>query len=241
VLRELHAKLPRHDIVFFSDQAHVPYGDRGVPELVGFLRANIMFLDERGADAIVMACNTSCATASQQGWPRSRATIVDLIESAAIAIEHSEYKRIGVIATSATARSGAYTKAILARVPGAAVVEIAAPALVPLVEAGKLEGPEPRAAVAAVCAQLPRDLDAVILACTHYPLLNSHFAAVLGDRIARVDPASVQAERAAAMAADEGFAPGTGAITCITTGDPERFRSAVTATLGELPEITFER
>ena len=241
MLRELHAKLPRHDIVFFADQAHVPYGDRSTPELVELLRANVAFLDERGADAIVMACNTSCATASQQGWPRSRAAIVDLIESAAIAVEIAGHKRIGVVATSATVASGAYTKKIAARVPGARVIEVAAPALVPLVEAGKLEGAEPRAAVMAVCALLPRDLDAIILACTHYPLLDAHFAAVLGDGVIRVDPAIVQAERAAAIAAKEVFASGAGSITCITSGDPERFRSAVTATLGELPEVSFER
>jgi glutamate racemase len=233
--------LPRHDIVFFSDQAHVPYGDRSTPELVELLAANVAFLDERGADAIVMACNTSCATAWRQGWPPARAAIVDLIESAAIAIERSGYKRIGVIATSATARSGAYEKAILARVPSAHVVEVAAPALVPLVEAGKIEGPEPRAAVAAVCAQLPGDLDAVVLACTHYPLLDSHFAAVLGKSVARIDPAVVQAERAAALATQRDYAPGAGEIVCVTSGDLENFRAAVTATLGTLPNVSFER
>ena len=211
VLRRLHEKLPAHDIVFFADQLHVPYGDKSTPELVELLRANVAFLDERGADAIVMACNTSCATASQQGWPQSRGAIVDLIASAAIAVEAAGYRRVGVVATAATAATGAYTKKIAARVPGVHVTEVAAPALVPLVEAGKLEGAEPRAAVAAVCAQLPRDLDAVILACTHYPLLDAHFAAVLG-RIIRIDPAIVQAERAAAIVANEGFAPGAGAI-----------------------------
>jgi glutamate racemase len=241
VLRELHAKLPRHDVVFFSDQAHVPYGDRSTPELVELLRANVAFLDERGVDAIVMACNTSCATASKEGWPDSRAAIVDLIDSAAIAVESAGHKGVGVVATSATVASGAYTKKIVARVPGARVIEVAAPALVPLVEAGKLEGAEPRAAVEAVCAQLPPDLDAVILACTHYPLLDAHFAAALGDGVVRVDPAIVQAERAAAIAANQGFAPGAGSITCITSGDLENFRAAVTATLGPLPNLSFER
>jgi glutamate racemase len=241
VLRRLHEKLPHHDIVFFADQAHVPYGDRSTLELAELLRANIAFLGERGADAIVMACNTSCATAAQEGWPPSRAAIVDLIESAAIAVESAGHKRIGVIATSATVASGAYTKAILVRAPGADVVEVAAPALVPLVEAGKLEGPEPRAAVAAVCTQLPRDLDAVILACTHYPLLDSHFAAVLGGGVTRIDPAIVQAERAAAIAAQRGYSPGAGTIVCVTSGDLENFRAAVTATLGPLPNLSFER
>jgi len=241
VLQRLRERLPRQDIVFFADQLHVPYGDRTPAELVELLHANVAFLDARHVDAIVMACNTSCATAAREGWPSTNAPIVDLIESAAIAVETAGYRRIGVVATAATTATRAYTRKITGRVPAAHVFEVAAPALVPLVEAGKLEGEEPRAAVAAVGAQLPSDLDAVLLACTHYPLLDAHFAAALGNGVARVDPAIVQAERAAAMSAHEEFADGTGAITCITSGDPERFRRAVMKVLGELPEIAFER
>ncbi len=241
VLQRLRERLPQQDIVFFADQLHVPYGDRAPAELVELLHANAEFLDARGVDAIVMACNTSCATAAREGWPVTKAPILDLIESAAIAVEGAGYKRIGVIATAATTATGAYTQIITGRVPDARVFEVAAPALVPLVEAGKLQGEEPRAAVAAVCAQLPRDLDAVLLACTHYPLLDQHFAAALGDTVARIDPAIVHAERAAAIAAHEGFAAGTGSITCITSGDAGRFRMAVTKVLGTLPGLTFER
>ena len=241
VLQRLRAELPEQDIVFFADQLHVPYGDRTPAELVELLRANVAFLDAREVDAIVMACNTSCATAAREGWPPARAPIVDLIDSAAIAVESGGYKRIGVVATAATAATGAYSQKIAERVPGVEVFEVGAPALVPLVEAGKSESSEARAAVGSVCAQLPRDLDAVILACTHYPLLDAHFAAVLGDSVARIDPAIVHAQRVAAMAAREGFAAGSGTITCITSGDPERFRAAVTSVLGGGPEIRFER
>jgi len=240
VLRRLHDQLPKHDIVFFADQAHVPHGDRTLEDLNGLLRANVAWLNARGADAIVMACNTSCATASKLGWPPSQAAIVDLIESAAIAVDTAGYKRIGVIATDATVATRAYTEKITARVRDAQVTEIGAPALVPLVEAGKLEGPEPRAAVAAVCAQLPRELDAVILACTHYPLLDAHFAAVLGDHVVRVDPAVEQAERTVALVRARGLREGSGTILCATSGDRERFRQSVTATLGALPELSFE-
>ena len=240
VLKRLHERLPEHDILFFADQLHVPYGEKTPDELVDLLRANARFLNARGVDAIVMACNTSCATAARQGWPDSRAPIIDLIDSAAIAVKRAGFKRVGVIATSATTATRAYTQKIHGRVPETAVFEVAAPALVPLVESGKLEGAEPRAAVAGVCAQLPADLDAVILACTHYPLLDAHFAAALGERVARIDPAIVQAERAAELAAAEGFAAGTGKVACVTTGDPRRFRDAVIATLGELPGLTFE-
>lgn len=232
VLRRLRMQLPQHDFLFFADQANVPYGDKSPAELSELLVQNLAFLNERGAEAIVMACNTSCATAATRGWPPSRATIVDLIDSAALEVERGGYKRIGVIATTATARAGAYTRRIRERIPHAEVYEVAAPALVPLVEAGKLEGEEPRAAVAEVCAELPKDVDAVILACTHYPLLDAHFAAALPANVARLDPAIVQAERTAAIVAERGLAPGTGEITAVTSGNVAAFRTVLLQTLG---------
>src|SRR5438270_7370410 len=87
VLRRVRELLPSSDLIFFADQAHVPYGDRSAAELADLLTQNVTFLNARGAELIVMACNTSCATASEFGWPASRAPIVDLIESAAVAID----------------------------------------------------------------------------------------------------------------------------------------------------------
>jgi glutamate racemase len=77
VMRQLRRLLPLHDVTYLGDQAHVPYGDRTPSELQGFLRDNIGFLDESGASAIVVACNTSCAIAMRYGWPASRAPILN--------------------------------------------------------------------------------------------------------------------------------------------------------------------
>jgi len=85
--------LPLEDIVYFADQAHVPYGERSVEELQSFLRHNLAFLDERGADAIVMGCNTSCAIAMRFGWPDSRARVLDLIDAAAEVVAVSGARR----------------------------------------------------------------------------------------------------------------------------------------------------
>lgn len=227
VVRRVRELLPEHDLLFFADQAHVPYGDRTKDDLVRLLHHNLEWLDAQTVDAIVMACNTSCAVADRVGWPPARATVLDLIESAAIAVERAGYKRIGVVATLATARSGSYARQICLRVPDAHVTEVGAPKLVPLVEAGVLDGPQARAAVEEYCAQLPERLDAVVLACTHYPLLDAHFAAVLGKNVVRVDPAFVQAERAAALVRDRGFVPGSGTTRYVTNGDSEAFERKV--------------
>jgi glutamate racemase len=163
---------------------------------------------------------------------------LDLIESAAIAAERGNYARIGVVATTATARSGAYKRAIAQRLPDANVVEVGAPALVPLVEAGKMHSAEARRAVEEVCAPLAGAVDAVMLACTHYPLLQEHFAAVLGPQVAVVDPAIVQAERTAQLVARLGIAPGSGRVKCVTSGDLARFETSLRTLAADLaPEI----
>ncbi|MDP9111244.1 MAG: aspartate/glutamate racemase family protein [Candidatus Eremiobacteraeota bacterium] len=229
VVRRVRELLPRHDLLFFADQAHVPYGDRTAHELRRLLVRNLAYLDSAGADAIVMACNTTCAAADEAGWPSTHAMVVDLIDSAAMAIELSGFRKIGVIATAFTAQSGAYGRKIRQRVPGARVTEIAAPALVPLVEAGAAGSARAAAAVAAVCSALPADVEAVVLACTHFPFLDEHFAVKLGSQISRIDPALIQAARTAQLASDRGYTPGEGLTRYVTNGNLDAFRAHVLA------------
>jgi glutamate racemase len=225
----VRARLPLEDIVYLADQAHVPYGERTTEDLVRLLAANVNYLEEAGVDAIAMGCNTSCAVAAQRGWPPARVPILDLIEAAADDVAGSGAVRIGILATTATTRSGAYGNAIRAVNPGAAVQEYAAPRLVPLVEAGTLSGPVARLAVAEACAQFALPLDALVLACTHYPLLEAHFAALLGDGVRRIDPARAQAQRAGDYVSVRGGERGTGRTTYITTGGLAPFETAVRA------------
>ncbi|MBV9719978.1 MAG: glutamate racemase [Candidatus Eremiobacteraeota bacterium] len=225
VLARVRERLPAADVIFFADQAHVPYGDRTHGELLQLLRVNLERFDTYGVEAVVMACNTSCAIAERYGWPHSRAPVLDLIESAAIAVERGGFRRVGVVATEATVGAGSYGRTLRRRIEGIDVVEVPAPALVPLVESGTVDGTHPQAAVANVCAHLPLDLDALVYGCTHYPLLERHFRAVLGSTIALIDPAVVQAERAALLLAHGGA--GTGKTTYVTSGDEAEFQSKI--------------
>jgi len=224
VLARLRERLPSVDMLFFADQANVPYGDRDHRDLLDLLRANLARLDESGVDAIVMACNTSCAVAERYGWPQTRAPVLDLIESAAMAVERGGFRRVGVVATAATVGAGSYGRTLRGRVAGIDVVEVPAPALVPIVESGGVSGPAARAAVAEVCTHLPLDLEALVFGCTHYPVLAAHFAAELGG-VALLDPAIVQAERAAELLGDR--AQGSGSSRYLTSGDDAAFRENV--------------
>jgi glutamate racemase len=234
VLRHLRARLPGEDVVYFADQAHVPYGDRDDADLARLLEANVASLRAAGADAIVMGCNTSCAVAARRGWPEAGIPILDIIAAAADATAASGARRIGVVATTATARSGAYGSALRARDATLDVQEVGAPELVPLVEAGTTSGPVALAAVREALAAFVRPLDAVVLACTHYPLLDDAFAEVLGPGVLRVDPALAQAERAAALVRARAFAPGRGRTRYLTTGALAPFRRALERIVGPL-------
>jgi glutamate racemase len=240
VVHHVRERLPNADLVFFADQLHVPYGDREPEELFALLSANFAWLDEQGATIIVIGCNTSCAIAQRYGWPSTRAHVLDLIDSAATVVQRAGYRRLGVVATTATVTAGSYGRTLRAAVPGAEVWEVSAPALVPLVEAGETNGTRARDAVAAVCAQLPRDLDAVIYGCTHYPLLAAHFRAALGDRIVLIDPAEMQADRAKLLVEHRGDPEESGTTRYVTSGDPELFRANV-ARIMRQPHPRIER
>ncbi|MBV8580658.1 MAG: aspartate/glutamate racemase family protein [Candidatus Eremiobacteraeota bacterium] len=234
VLAALRAAGITQDVVYFADQAHVPYGERTEPELHGYLRDNLALLGEQHVDAVVMACNTSCAVAQRLGWPAVPFPVLDLIETAGRSFAGTPHRRIAVVATPATVRAGAYGRAIRAAAPHAEVFEIGASALVPLVERGDADTERGRDEVAAVVAQLPPYLDALVYGCTHYPLLDRWFAAGLAPRIERIDPARAQAARTAALIAERDLASGSATTTYYTNGDAAAFERGVRRWTGDL-------
>jgi glutamate racemase len=240
VLRRVRERLPDVDVLYFADQANVPYGGRAPDDLFALLQNNLAWLDERGVEAVVMACNTSCAIADTHGWPATSAEVFDLLDSATIALQHSRAQRIGVVATEATVRSGAYGRRIRNAILDGEVWEVPAPELVPLVEAGLHDSAVARDAVARVCAALPPDLDAVVYACTHYPVLERHFRAALGDRVELIDPAFVQATRLAEFLQLDETSSGAGTTRYVTSGDPERFRDSVARIMEEHSPVLLE-
>jgi len=233
VLRALRAAGVDQDVVYFADQAHVPYGERTDAELHGYLTENLALLGGLRVDAVVAACNTSCAVARNLGWPRAPFPVLDLIESAARSFAGAPYRRIAVVATSATVRAGAYGAAIAAHAPDLRVDEIAAPRLVPIVEAGDAESREAGDAVADVVRELAPDVDAIVYGCTHYPMLDHWFAAALPASVARIDPANAQAAAARALVERLALPPGSATTTYSTNGDPVAFERGVRRWTGD--------
>jgi len=222
------------DIVSFADQAHLPYGDRSDAELQGFLAENFALLKTYDIDAIVMACNTSCAVASRHGgFPATEFPVLDLIENTGKGLKDMPFSHIAVFATAATVRSGAYKREIHKNLPGAQVIEIAAPALVPIVEAGAAGTPLALQEVRVLCSALPRGVDAVVYGCTHYPLLDAEFRAALDPNIVVIDPARAQAQATVALLRERRVAPGTSRTHYLTNGDLAAYERSVRAWTGE--------
>lgn len=232
VLAAIRAAGIDQDIIYFADQAHVPYGERTDADLHALLTDNLAVLGTHGVDLVAMACNTSCAVASKLGWPATTFPVLDLIGNAARAIALTHHRRIVVLATAATVRSGAYRHAIHAVAPHIEVIEIPAPALVPLVESGAAESREARDAVAALISEFPADVDAVVYGCTHYPMLDAHVAA-LSPHLARLDPAQEQARAAVAEIAALGLASGSSQTTYFTNADAVSFEKNVRRWTGD--------
>jgi len=184
--------LPNEQFTYFADNAHVPYGERPLDEIRGFALNITAFLIQKGAKAVVMACNMSSAVAldsAREHFPE--VPIIGVIEPgarAAIAVAGKD--PIGVLATSGTVKSGAYERNIHLLDPGHKVVQQACPKFVPLVESGKSDSEEAKVAAKDYVAPLIREgCRTIILGCTHYPFVRKAIELAAGPGVTIVDPA----------------------------------------------------
>lgn len=191
VARQLRRVLPHEDLIYLGDTARVPYGNKSPGSVIRFACEDTQFLVEQEVKAVVVACNTASAWALQTLERQFTVPIFGVIlPGVRMALQKTRNQRIGIIATSATIRSQAYTKAILARVDDAEVFARACPLLVPLVEEGWTKHAVTDQILREYLAPLLRGgIDTLVLGCTHYPLLKKAIRRVIGDEIALVDSA----------------------------------------------------
>lgn len=224
VVRALRARLPAERILYAGDTARIPWGTKS-PETIRRYAVEIAaHLVRRGARAIVVACHTASAVAldAVRTVADGRPVVGVVAPGAARAAAASRTGRIGVLATRATVRSGAYERAILSARPGAAVVANAAPLLVPLVEEGILDGPIVEEALRRYAGPLlEADVDVLLLGCTHYPLLAPAIRRFVGEGVEVVDSAAATAEVASALSSGGGG----GGLLCVVSDAPDAFRA----------------
>lgn len=241
VLRALRRRLPSESTVYLGDTARVPYGPKS-PETVRRYAAEAAdFLLGEGIKLLVVACNTATARALPQLSASLPVPVIGVVEPGAReAVRRSASGRIGVIGTQGTIDSGAYEAAILALRPEAKVEGLPCPLFVSLVEEGWTEGEVARLTAERYLEPLlERDIDTLVLGCTHYPLLAPLLQEVVGPGVTLVDSAEATAEaverelEVRALAAPAAGARGSARY--FVTDDAGRFRDLATRWLDEEP------
>ncbi|RUM33757.1 MAG: glutamate racemase [Desulfobulbus sp.] len=196
VARAIEHICPGYPLIYFGDIARTPYGSKSPETIIEYSKRNTDFLLNHGATVIVIACNSAASTASDALRSHYTVPVLDVITPAtrkAAAVTRN--KRIGVIGTRATVRSKVYTKGIQAINADCTVISQACPLLVPLVEEGWLNKRETKMILRRYLHPLKRrQIDTLVLGCTHYPLLSTLIQPRIGKRVQLID-SSVEVAR----------------------------------------------
>ncbi len=183
VVKSLIEQMPNEDIIYFGDTARVPYGSRSCETIQTYACQDVDFLLQYDVKAVVIACNTADAMARKLIEQRYHLPVVGVVGPAAQkAVKVSVNKKIGVICTRATEKSGAYASAAKAVDPAVQVFTRACPLLVPLVENGRFAKGDRVVQIILdeYLEPLHREkIDTLVLGCTHYPLLKDAVAQCL--------------------------------------------------------------
>lgn len=238
VVRALRQQLPAEEILYFGDAARVPYGTKSPATVTRFARECLTYLAHRRVKLLVVACNTASAVALPRLSGEFDLPVIGVIRPGVrAALAASRQGRIGVIGTEATIASGAYREGLRAGREGLEVYERACPLFVPLAEEGWTTGALPALAARTYLEPLLREkIDALILGCTHYPLLREVIAEVVGPDVTLVDSAEETARETSAILARANLAaPGGARGVCrvFVSDRPQRFEQIGAAFLGE--------
>lgn len=240
VARAIAQRLPDERLVYLGDTARVPYGTRSARTVLRYARSCARHLAKHDIKLLVVACNTVSAVALPMLRIELDVPVLGVIEPGARAgVRASASGRIGVIATAGTVASGAYPRAISSVSTRAEVHQRAAPLLVPLVEEGWLDGDVPTLVVRRYLEPLLAEgIDALVLGCTHYPLLapilRDEAARIAGRPIAIVDSAEATAHELAELLVERDLArlEGPGELSMMVTDLPGRFAEVAARFLG---------
>jgi glutamate racemase len=235
VLQELLVELPHEDFLYLGDTARFPYGERSAEELQRFALEIGELLLARRAKLLVVACNAASAAALDALRERMLSTtlgvhVTGVIEpESRLAAGASSNRRVGLLATSATVRSGAYARALATHAPDAELISVACPDLAPIIQQGFPFDRRVVDTVRGYCAPL-RDagVDTVILGCTHYPLIAPMLQRMLGPGVALITSGRALASSVARALEDSGLGAARlqeGEYRFLCTGDVETFRA----------------
>jgi glutamate racemase len=244
VVRALMEELPSENIVYFGDTARVPYGVKSVETITRYATEITAFLLDKKVKALIVACNTMAAVAFQAIEILSPVPLLGVVEAGAKrAVLQTQNKRVGIIGTPTTIASNAYPNAISTYDPGIKVFSQSCPLFVPLVEEGWLDHQATRLTAEEYLGPLmTENIDTLVLACTHYPLLKPLLREVLGNRIQLVDSAETISKQTRELFGEKHLLNREGKppeYRFYVTDAPERFREVGERFLGQaLSKVT---
>ena len=201
VLRAIRELLPAEEIIYFGDQAHVPYGLRPLDEVCAFSEEITRFLLAKDAKLIVVACNSASAAA----LPYLRKTFpavpfVGMEPAVKPAVEQTRSGVVGVLATPATFQGALYASVLERFAQGVTVLQHTCPGLVAQIEQGALAAPETESILrGALEPMLIQGIDTVVLGCTHYPFVIPLIQHIVGENVRVIDPAPAVARQVARL------------------------------------------
>jgi glutamate racemase len=241
VFAAIRRALPNESLIYLGDTARVPYGTKSAETVIKYSLQCAQFLAHRGIKALVAACNTSSACSLPFLQKEAGVPVIGVIEPGAkAAIAASRTQHIGVIGTPATVNSNAYARLIKEHDPTARIVSKACPLFVPLVEEGWLANEVTRLTAHTYLDSFKKEnIDALILGCTHYPLLKPVIQEVVGDNVKLIDSAEAAAAELKKMLEDNGLLTDKGKPShqIYVTDIPGRFETIVAGFLGDMPEV----
>jgi glutamate racemase len=243
VVSALRALLPNESIFYLGDTARVPYGGKSASTVQRYSLEIAAMLLKEDAKTVVVACNTASAVALSQLKDSVPVRVTGVIlPGAQAAIAATRTGHVGVIGTRATIKSGAYERALRSLDSRIRVTARACPLLVPLIEEGWLEHPiTDKIILQYVGPLVDEGIDTLVLGCTHYPLLRSAIARLLGDSITLVDSAQNCANAVRDLLVRENLCAdeaNTGSLQVALTDPPDSFlrvaREALQLDVGEV-------
>lgn len=242
VLRAIRQQMPEESVIYFGDQEHIPYGPRPMEQIRNFSEAITKFLLSQNAKIIVVACNTASAAALKylrETFPA--VSFVGMEPAVKPAAEHTQTGKVGVLATPATFQGALYASVVERFANGVELLQETCPGLVQEIERGNLNGAETRHILdSALLPMLEKNIDTVVLGCTHYPFVIPLIQQIVGGKVRVIDPApsvAKQVRRVLDAQKRKSLSSGRGEVKFYTSGDPEGLKSLLPLLLGEIGEI----
>lgn len=198
VAKEIKRLLPHEDLIYFGDTKHLPYGEKSREAIIEYSTKITNFLLEQNCKAIVIACNTATANALSEVMElvAGKVPVIDVINPVAEKVAYEIHNNVGVIATKATVNSGLYKKSIRKHNKWIKVDELATPLLVPAIEEGFKNHPITHAIIYNYLSNSKlKNIETLILGCTHYPLLIDEIKQYYGNRVRVIDSPNIVANQ----------------------------------------------